>query len=76
MSRKKHFATPRIVEIDGAKYEIRPTAGWWIVSTEPLGEYLTTIYQEGSQYVSSGFPGKKWGSIKQTIQYVVTMRRQ
>lgn len=61
--------------VDGNRYQAyRQGDGAWVVTDVTRCEHLCSVYHEGSRWISSGFPGKKWRTLGQAIIYTVTMR--
>lgn len=47
----------------------------WVAIHKTTQEPVTRITSEGTRYIATGFPGKKWATIEQAIAYTLTMRR-
>lgn len=64
-------------EVNGDEYFACPATNRQSYAVFPRhdpNERTTTVFREGSYWISSGHPGKKWKSMEQAIIYTVTMR--
>jgi hypothetical protein len=76
MAKKGDRRTSTVYIMDGSKWRSCWNGESWRVTNDVTKGYLCSVWREGSNYIASGFPGKRWGSIRQAIQYTLTMRAQ
>lgn len=62
--------------IDGARYLAfpLPTAGSYAITRWGDNHHVCVVSKEGSRWVTSSHPGKKWTTLGQAIEYTLTMR--
>lgn len=68
---------PRYWQIGGRKVVVYWTAlmSCWVAQYHEGGQHITYVESSGSsQFTSSAYPAKKFGSIKNAIEYVLLKR--
>lgn len=67
---------PRYWIIDGVRYRVSWDGGSYLAVVDATEEHVCRIFAHGTRWIASGFPGKKWASAKQALEYTLMMRNQ